>query len=91
MKMSAIEKIQHLNAVATFLFCVLYSFLQYGYGRITYGLFAWAGSLPFLYFANLITHPNLSKEDVRNGKKLGFFGVGILHSFSCGCLGVMTC
>ena len=67
MKIGVIEKIQHLNAMLTFLFCVVYSFLQHD---VVLGLFAWACSLPFLYFANLITSPNWSKEDAKTGKKM---------------------
>ena len=84
MKMSTIEKTQHLNTVAIFLFCVLYSFLQHGYGHVVYGLFAWAGSLPLLYFANLITYRGMSEEDIKNGKKAGIFGSWCLVFFFLG-------
>ncbi|MBU7010469.1 MAG: hypothetical protein HXS46_07245 [Theionarchaea archaeon] len=73
MKIGAIEKLQHLNAVVAFLFCILYPLLQYG-GGVTYGLFVWIGSLPLLYFANLITYRGMSEEDTRIGKKAGILG-----------------
>ncbi len=68
MKKNPVEVIKHANAVLIVVFCVLYSLMNSSLS-IGAGLIVCAAALFFLYIADMMTFPGLSKGDKRNSRK----------------------
>lgn len=69
MKMNTIEVIRLVNAGGMLVFSMSYSFYLNDYYR-GFGILFWVFALPFLYFPDLIRSPGVSKEVIRDSKKL---------------------
>ncbi len=70
MKRDTIDVIQHGSAAVMLAFCVLYPLFFAGTYYIKFGIVIWAVSLPFLYFSDLMKIPGVSKEEMKDAKKI---------------------
>jgi hypothetical protein len=70
MKIDTINVIQHGSAAVMLAFCIFYPLLFAGTYDIMLGILIWAGSLPFLYFPDLVKIPGVSKEEMKDTKKI---------------------
>lgn len=70
MKVNISEVVQHANAILMLGFCVSYSFLYLNAYYARLGVVIWVFALPFLYFPNLVIIPGVSKEEMKDAKKI---------------------
>jgi hypothetical protein len=70
MKMNTKNVIQHVNAVAMFGVCVLYTSCYRRFYYVEIGIVMWLSSLFFLYFPDFLTIPGISRDEMREVKKI---------------------
>lgn len=70
MKIDTINVIQHGSAAVMLGFCIFYPLLFASTDYIMFGMLIWAGSLLFLYFPDLLEMPGVSKEEMKDAKKI---------------------